>query len=221
MEACGAAPRSPYCKVYLIGRLLGEIALDTSIRIRTHFEANSREQWELGHQLFQQDLQGARFWNQVGVAIRKQAKRMGVPARQLKYHDIVVKLEHIAADLQSIRTDFADDQSASKIPSFVLFMRKYRPSEDPTWDIWKYVLDRRIVPALVRGSAEQMVAKSMSLDADVHPPPVIAPNPTDDSDATCEAIQESILSKLNPRDRAIFLMTYWSLQTARVIGRSF
>jgi hypothetical protein len=204
--------------------LCGEIALDISLRIRTHFESDSREQWELGHKLFQQELQGVRFWLDVQQAIRKQAKKMGVPARKLETHDIVLKMEHCATDLQGLEpppskdrsassNDPANGDEASKIPGFVTFMRKYVPSEDTTWDIWKYVLERRIKPALVRGSQDASGGRSISLDLENNPPTVPATDPTDDAESVRSARQLEILNDLNPTERAIFLMSMWSLQT--------
>ena len=198
--------------------------MDISIRIRTLFESDRREQWELGHKLFQQEPEGVRFWLDVQQAIRKQAKKMGVPARKLEIHDIVLKMEHCATDLQSLEpppskdrstssNDPANGDEASKTPSFVTFMRKYVPSEDTTWDIWKFVLERRIKPALVRGSEDASGGRSVSLDLENNPPTVPATDSMDDAESVRSARQLEILNDLNPTDRAIFLMSMWSLQT--------
>ena len=223
-NACEHLSISSYCMDSNTSHLCGEIALDISFRIRTHFESDSREQWELGHKLFQQEPQGVRFWLEVRDAILEQAKKMGVPARKLETHDSVLKMEHCATDLQSLEptpskdrsassNDPANGDEASKIPGFVTFMRKYLPSEDTTWDIWKYVLERRIKPALVRGSQDASGGRGMSLDLDNNPPTVPAADPRDDAETARARRQLEILNDLNPTDQAIFLMSMWSLQT--------
>ena len=202
----------PYCMASIVSHPYGEIALDISIRIRTHFESDRREQWEFGQELFQQEAQGVRFWLDVQEAIRIQAKRMGVPARKLQMHDIVLKMDNLVVDLQSLEIPISKD-GTKKIPPFVAFMRHFEPKEDSTWDIWKYVLDKRIKPALVRGSDNTGSERGMSLDPDNNPP--VAPNAdlTDDRELTHITTQLEILKNLNPIDQAIYLMTTWSLQT--------
>lgn len=184
--------------------------MDISIRIRTHFESDSREQWELGQELFQKDPKGLSFWLDVQQAIRKQAQRMGVPARKLQTHDIVLKMEHLVADLQSLEIRVSKD-GTKKIPTFVAFMRSFQPKDDSTWDIWKYVLEGRIKPALVRGSEDPSGGRGTSLDLENNPPTVPATDPIDLPKLARAAWLSEVLKELSPKDQAILLMTMWSL----------